>query len=87
MDDHHYRQFFLDPKQPVQRHYEIARAYFVERQSMPLIARRFGFAHGTVRNVVSQFRAQFQNGGVPPFSFPRHVDDPLARAMTPWLIP
>jgi hypothetical protein len=87
MDDHHYRQFFLDPQQPVQRHYEIARAFFVERQPMPAIARRFGFAYGTIRNLVSQFRAQFQGGGVPPFSLPRHADGPSARAMTPWLAP
>jgi len=90
MDDHRVRQFFLEPQQSEQRHYEIARAFFVERQPMPAIARRFGFAHGTIRNLVSRFRAQFQGGRVPrvpPFSLPLHAGGPLARAMTPRLAP
>lgn len=74
MDDHRYRQFFLDPQQPEQRRYEIVRAFFVERQPMPDIARRYGFTHGTIRNLVSQFRAQFHDGNVPPFSFRRRAD-------------
>ena len=74
MDDQRYRQFFLDPRQPEQRRYEILRAYFVERQPMPDIARRYGFTHGTIRNLVSQFRGQFHDGNVPPFSFRPRAD-------------
>lgn len=74
MDDQHIQQFFLDPRQPELRRYEIVRAYFLERQAMPDIARRFGLAHGTIRNLVSQFRSQFHNGSTPPFSFRLRAD-------------
>lgn len=83
MEDRRYQQFFLDPQQLEQRRYEIVRAYFVEGQSMPDIARRFGFAHGTIRNFVSQFRAQFQDGNAPPFSFRRRADAHPTVVVTP----
>jgi hypothetical protein len=67
MDDLLCQQFFLQPNQPLQRRYEILRAYFVEHRSMTEIAQHFGLNHGTVRNLVSDFRAQCRSGQVPPF--------------------
>jgi len=67
MDDLRCRTFFLEPNQSRQRHYEILRAFFVERQPMPEIARRFGLRHGSVRNLVSDFRAQCRSGDISPF--------------------
>ena len=83
MDDHRIRQWFLDPQQPLQRRYEILRAFFADRQPMPELARRFDMTHGAVRNLVCQFRAQFQDGRVPPFSLLPEADDPAPPAATP----
>lgn len=82
MDDLCCEQFFRKPCQPQQRHYEAVRAFFIERRPLPDIARQFGFSHGTLRNLVSQFRARCQAGQVPPFSVPRGADDPPAPAPT-----
>lgn len=67
MDDQHCQQFFREPCQTQQRHYEALRAFFLERRPLPDIARQFGFAHGTLRNLVCQFRARCQPGQLPPF--------------------
>jgi hypothetical protein len=75
MDDLRCEQFFRAPRQPQQRHYEALRACFVDRRPLPDIARQFGFAHGTLRNLVCQFRARCHAGQVPPFSVPRRADD------------
>jgi hypothetical protein len=82
MDDQGYQQFFLEPCQTRQRHYEALRAFFVERRLLPDIARQFGFAHGTLRNLVCQFRDRYQAGRVPPFSPHQRAADPTARAST-----
>jgi transposase len=79
MDDLLCQQFFLHPNQPLQRRYEILRAYFVERRSTTEIAQHFGLKHGTVRNLVSDFRAQCRNGQVPPFFENPNSDVPLAQ--------
>jgi hypothetical protein len=82
MDDQDCQQFFLDPCQTLQRHYEALRAFFVERRPLPDIARQFGFAHGTLRNLVCQFRARCQAGHLPPFSSHQRADDPTAPTTT-----
>jgi hypothetical protein len=90
MDDLRCEQFFGEPRQPQQRHYEALRAFFVDRRPLPDIARQFGFAHGTLRNRVSQFRARCQAGDVPPFSSHRRADDlpePAAPPHVPRLRP
>jgi hypothetical protein len=88
MDDPCCEQFFRDPCQPQQRHYEALRAFFLDRRPLPDIARHFGFAHGTLRNLVSRFRARCQADQVPPFSFPLRADDPLVPALvTPLRVP
>lgn len=81
MDDLRCEQFFREPRQAQHRHYEALRAFFLDRRRMPDIARQFGLAHGTLRNLVSQFRAQCQSGQLPPFSFRHHVGD--LSAVTP----
>ena len=68
MDDLQCQQFFREPRQSQQRRYDALRAFFLDRRPLPDIAQQFGFAHGTLRNLVSQFRAQCQAGAVPPFS-------------------
>lgn len=75
MDDSLSRQFFLDPQAPLQRRYEAFRAVVVERQPLTEVARRFGYAYGTLRNLVTQFRGQCQAENVPPFLPRRRVDD------------
>ena len=50
MDDLCCEQFFREPGQPQQRHYEALRAFFLDRRPLPDIARQFGFARGTLRN-------------------------------------
>ncbi len=82
MDDQRCQQFFVDPCQPQQRHYEALRAFFVDRRPLPAIGRQFGFAHGTLRNLVCQFRARCQAGRVPPFSNHRRADAPALPAST-----
>jgi hypothetical protein len=82
MDDQRCQQFFLEPGQPQQRHYEALRAFFLDRRPLPDIARQFGFAHGTLRNLVSQFRGRCQADRVPPFSLHLRADDLAGPAPT-----
>ena len=82
MDDQGCEQFFREPRQPQHRHFEALRAFFLDRRPLPDIARQFGFAHGTLRNLVCQFRAHCQAGQVPPFSLHLRADDPAAPAPT-----
>ena len=83
MDGTSYQQFFREPSQPQQRRYEALRAFFLEGRSLPDIARQFGFAHGTLRNLVSLFRSQCQADVVPPFSFLHRADDHRAAPARP----
>jgi hypothetical protein len=76
MDDSFCQDFFLRPTLTAQRHYEALRAYFVHHQPLTEIAQAFGFAYGTLRNLVAAFRAQCRAGQVPPFSSNRHADGP-----------
>ena len=57
---------FLDPKSPRQRRYEALRARFVEGCPTEEAARRFGYSHGSFRNLCSQF----VNAEDPDFLFP-----------------
>ncbi len=75
MDDSLGRQFFLDPQAPLQRRYEAIRAVVVERQPLTEVAQRFGYAYGTLRNLVTQFHGQCRAEQVPPFLPRRRVDD------------
>lgn len=63
-----YEQFFLQPNDPCQRRYETLRAVFVDQQPMKDVARTFDIHYGTVRNWVSEFRAQRDAQQSPFFS-------------------
>ena len=82
MDDQCCEQFFREARQPQHRQFEALRAFFLDRRPLADIARQFGFAHGTLRNLVCQFRARCQVGQVPPFSLHPRADDPALRAPT-----
>lgn len=51
-----YRDFFLNPALPKQRHYEILRAFFVDRLTAPAIAHRFGVNTGSVYALIRDFK-------------------------------
>ncbi len=73
MDDLLCQQFFREPQPILQRRYEVLRAFFVEGRPMTEIAQQFRLSHGTVRNLVCDFRAQCQSGQVAPFFKNPHV--------------
>lgn len=76
MDDPRLLQFFVDPQLPQQRRYEAIRAVVTQSQSLQAAAARFGFAYGTLRNLVTQFRACIRQGRTPPFLSPPRADGP-----------
>jgi hypothetical protein len=76
MDDPRFQQFFVDPQPTPQRRYEAIRAVILEGQPLPVAAARFGFAYGTLRNLVAQFRACIRLGRTPPFSLRCHAGGP-----------
>jgi len=83
MDDPRLQQFFADPQLPQQRRYEAIRAAVSEGQPLQAVAARFGFAYGTLRNLVAQFRACIRQGRTPPFSLRSRADDPATPSRAP----
>lgn len=81
MDDARYRTFFLQPTDPMHRHYEALRAVIVEQQPMQAVAQRLGYRYDSVRALVSRFRGQFDSGTLPPFSPAPAVDAPPTRPL------
>jgi hypothetical protein len=67
VNDESCRRFFLEPTQPLQRRYEVLRAFFVEHRLQADIAAQFGLTPATVQSLVRDFRAEMQNGRAPPF--------------------
>ena len=49
---------FLNPKNATHRQYEALRAYFVDRESGPVVARRFGYTTGSLHQLIHDFRQQ-----------------------------
>jgi hypothetical protein len=78
MDDTACQSFFLQPVQTLHRQYEALRAVFVARQPLPQVAQQFGYHYGSLRNLVTAFRAQCQAGQTPPFSPRRAAGGPAA---------
>ncbi|MBL8797286.1 MAG: hypothetical protein JNM56_25515 [Planctomycetia bacterium] len=68
MDDSLCLPFFRQPTQTLHRRYEALRAFFVDHRPLPEIATAFGYRYGTLRNLVTEFRAQCRADQVPPFS-------------------
>ncbi len=58
---------FLEPTNPAQKRYEALRAYHVDGLSSAEVAIRFGYSHGTVRNICSEFA----NSDDPDFFLPK----------------
>ncbi|MCH7688545.1 MAG: helix-turn-helix domain-containing protein [Planctomycetes bacterium] len=69
MDAAAYQQFFLEPDDSRHRRYEALRALFVEQHSLKRVAQDYGVSYGTLSNWASEFRAQWDVGQRPPFSF------------------
>jgi hypothetical protein len=76
MDDSFCHDFFAHPIPTLHRRYEALRAVFLDHRPLTEVARQFGYLHGTLRNLVAQFRAQCRTGRIPPFSPPRPTDAP-----------
>lgn len=49
-------QVFLSPQSTAHRQYEALRAYFVDRQPGPEVARAFGYTVGSLHQLIHQFR-------------------------------
>lgn len=67
MNDTSCRRYFLEPQQTFHRRYEALRAYFLERQPLANIARRFGYRVSSLKSLVCRFRAGCVNGDLTPF--------------------
>jgi hypothetical protein len=74
MNDTAIQDFFLRPTQSLHRQYEALRAVFVAQQPLADVAQQFGYRYGSLRNLVSDFRARWRAGQAPPFSAPHFAD-------------
>jgi transposase len=79
MDGQICQGFFLQPTDTWHRRYEALRSVFVDARSLSEVADRFAVSYGTVRNWISQFRRQLDQGQPPPFS--RHRCEGVLRAL------
>jgi hypothetical protein len=61
MDNATIRDFFTQPTHLFHRQYEALRAVFVEGRTQSEVAKQFGFTHGSLRQLVYAFRADFPN--------------------------
>src|SRR4051812_41992892 len=63
------RQFFLDADSATyHRQYEALRAIFVDGLPQDDVAGKFGYTHGSMRQLVHQFRTAIRSDSPPPFS-------------------
>jgi len=68
MEDTSCRRFFTDADSATyQRRYEALRAIFVDGLRQNDVADRYGYTHGSMRQLVHQFRAAVRSGSPPPF--------------------
>ena len=69
MDLDRCRQFFLDADSATyHRQYEALRAIFVDRLLQNDVADKYGYTHGSMRQLVHQFRTAIGSDSSPPFS-------------------
>jgi hypothetical protein len=68
VDDSLCLDYFLQPTDTFQRHYEALRAYFVERRPLHQIAAQFGFTYDSLRSLIRDFRVDRRTDTRPPFS-------------------
>jgi hypothetical protein len=70
------RQFFLDADSATyHRQYEALRAIFVDGLPQNDVADKYGYTHGSMRQLVHQFRAAIRSDSPPPFSRNRGSGD------------
>jgi len=68
MEDTSCRRFFTDADSATyHRQYEALRAVFVDGLRQNDVADRYGYTHGSLRQLVHQFRAAIRSGSPPPF--------------------
>ena len=68
MEDTSCRRFFTDADSTTyHRQYEASRAIFVDGLRQDDVADRFGYTHGSIRQLVHQFRTAVHSGSPPPF--------------------
>jgi hypothetical protein len=68
MSDLRCRQFFLDADSAIyHRQYEALRAIFVEGLPQSDAAEKYGYTHGSMRQLVHRFRTAMRSGSPPPF--------------------
>jgi len=60
------KDYFLNPKDPMQRRYEALRTYYVEELTSKKVAKRFGYSIHTI----NALRRDFKNKTLPPFFRP-----------------
>ena len=67
MDDTRSRRFFLDADSTTyHRQYEALRAIFVDGLPQGDVADKYGYTHGSMRQLVHQFRTAMRSGSPPP---------------------
>lgn len=68
MEDSRSRQFFAKARStPYHRQYEALRAVLFEGRAQKEVADQFGYAHGSLRQLVHEFRASVHDGTPTPF--------------------
>jgi hypothetical protein len=70
-------QVFLSPQNTTHRQYEALRAYFVDRQPGPEVARAFGYTVGSLHQLIHQFRRDTKR------RFFLEANPPRAKAVAP----
>jgi DNA-directed RNA polymerase specialized sigma24 family protein len=67
MDDTRCREFFSQPTHPYHRRYEALRAVFLEGRAQKEVADHFGFRYSSMRQLVYEFRQQYEQASAAPF--------------------
>jgi hypothetical protein len=68
MDDIHCRRFFSEADSATyHRQYEALRAVFIDGLPQNDVADRYGYTHGSLRQLVRRFRTAIRSGSPPPF--------------------
>jgi hypothetical protein len=68
MDAARCRRFFLDADSATyHRQYEALRAFFVDGLPQNDVADKYGYTHGSMRQLVHQFRTAIRSDSPPPF--------------------
>jgi hypothetical protein len=68
MDVDSCQQFFLDADSTTyHRQYEALRAVFIDELPQNDVADKYGYTHGSMRQLVHRFRTAMRSGSPPPF--------------------